>query len=107
MDRHWSGSAGQHGEQETRYDARRRVVWVLGNEYAVPSDGRALVVLIDENGRGGGAPFVAARTVVAPVLTDPMIESLAESRAWTAVLEGDLEVRAFMSEATDVRGSRS
>lgn len=46
----WSGSSGPQGEWETLYSPDRRVVRVLGREYALPEDGRTLMLLIDETG---------------------------------------------------------
>ncbi len=78
---HWSGSAGQHGEQETLYHPGRRVVRVLGKEYALPADGRTLVLLIDEDSSAGRAPRVTVRTIAAPMLPRPSINLSLDSAA--------------------------
>jgi hypothetical protein len=111
MGRHWAGSAGLHGEQETRYDVERRVVRVLGRDYPVPRDGQTLVLLVDEGRRAKRMPPVVVRTVVAPLVrrpeyeatqdreadADQVHEAMVESHAWAAAMETDPEVRAFMT----------
>lgn len=111
MGRHWAGSSGLNGEQETRYDVERRIVRVLGREYPVPRDGTTLVLLVDEGRRAKRMPPVVVRTVVAPVVrsrefegaqdreadADQVHDAMAESQAWAAALETDPEVRAFMT----------
>lgn len=109
----WSSTSGEHGEQETLYSRHRRVVSVLGKKYALPTDGRALVLLIDEGGSTGAKPSVTVRTVVAAkVPRRPIGRSLGpdsfgrqradahdeEIKAWTGALESDPDVRAFMGE---------
>jgi hypothetical protein len=101
---HWAGSAGPHGEQETRYHTTRRVVRVLGRSYPAPSDGRTLVLLVDEGRPDGGSP-VEVHTVVTPVLTQARpgdVEQsnhapVMESQTWATALETDPYVRAFMT----------
>ncbi len=110
----WGGSAGLHGEQETLFHARRRVVRVLGREYSLPSDGQTLVLLVDENSGASAAPSVSRRTIRAPILARSSIDHAqepatgerqlnvdAEQKAWAAALQSDPEVRAFMAPAND------
>jgi hypothetical protein len=88
-------------------------VSVLGKKFALPTDGRALVLLIDEGGSTGAKPSVIVRTVVAAkVPRRPIDRSLdpesvgrqwadahgEELKAWTTALQSDPEVRAFMGE---------
>jgi hypothetical protein len=109
---HWAGSSGAHGEQETRYSAERRAVRVLGREYRAPTDGRTLVLLVDEGVRANRRPPVVVRHVIAPVVRHPAREPTharsvdadqphhlvaLESQTWAAALETDPQVRAFMS----------
>jgi hypothetical protein len=109
----WASTSGEHGERETLYSRHRRVVSVLGKKFALPTDGRALVLLIDEGGGTGAKPSVTVRTVVAPkVARRPIDRSLdpesfgrqradahgEEMKAWTAALQSDPEVRAFIGE---------
>jgi hypothetical protein len=109
----WNSTSGEHGEQETRYSPHRGVVRVLGKKYAVPTDGGTLVLLIDEGGSTGAKPIVTVRTVLAPrVPSRPIDRSLdpesvgrqradaheEEMKTWTAALQSDPEVRAFMGE---------
>lgn len=104
----WSGSWGPNGEQETLYNPERKVVRVLGREYALPEDDQTLVLLIDENGGPGGSPTVRVRALRAPVLPYPSIDTslcgeqadgaLAEQQpGWMAFLQQDPEVQAFMT----------
>ena len=110
------GSAGANGEWETLYNRERRVVRVLGREYALPVDGRTLVLLVDEGGTAGAAPTVRVRTVLVPSLpraptAPPFDGAAAGSEApaaaierygtWRAALRSDPEVRAFMDDAGD------
>jgi hypothetical protein len=104
----WSGSSGPDGEQETLYSSERKMVRVLGREYALPEDGRTLVLLIDENSGLGGSPTVKVRALRAPVLPYPSIDaslggeqpagaSSEEHPGWWVFLQQDAEVRAFMT----------
>jgi hypothetical protein len=115
----WSGSAGERGEQETLYHSERCVVRVLGREYALPPDGRTLVLLIDERS-STGAPSVTVRTLSVPTMLRPPVDMRAdpatleqqkaeaagqEHAAWAAALRADPEVRAFMAERDDDSGA--
>jgi hypothetical protein len=106
----WNRSAGLHGEQETLFHVRRRVVRVLGREYPLPPDGRTLVLLIDEAGNGRAAPSVTLRTMTAPMLARPSMDhrleptgerlpydGFVEQKVWAAALRSDPEVRVFMA----------
>jgi hypothetical protein len=121
MHRYWAGSSGPLGEQDTRYDVERRIVRVLGREYPVPPDGRTLVLLVDEGTRANRRPLVVVRTVIAPVVRGPEVEStrdgasdadqrhqavMAESQAWVAALETDPDVRAFMGGSQRTSATR-
>lgn len=111
-ERGWSWSAGDDGAHATLYHRQRRVVQVLGTEYALPASDLTLVLLIDGRGGVGDAPTVAVRTVPAPTAppwaADPSLsraeqaarfgEALdRERQLWTAALEADAEVRAFLA----------
>jgi hypothetical protein len=94
----WSGSSGEHGEQETLYHAGRGVVRVLGREYALPTGDRTLVLLIDEHG-ADAAQAVSRRVVIAPVVPRRAGEEPpARPGMWAELLQDDPDVRAFTAQ---------
>ena len=105
----WTGSSGPYGEQETLYNPERRVVRVLGKEYPLPSDGRMLILLIDELQRRRGRASVVIRLLNVPASTrepaswidsdyGPDEYRLEESGGWLTALQDYPEIRAFMTE---------
>ena len=81
----------------TRYHPRRRVVRVLGRSYPVPSDRRALLVLIDRADGVGGRPVVTTRTVPCEprALGEEMWPQL---EVWRRVVRDDPVAGAFIAE---------
>jgi hypothetical protein len=113
----WTGSAGPNGERATLFHPARRVVRVLGREYALPGEGSTLVLLIDESGGRSGRADVRLRTMRAPTIPHPPPEPSLEGAAsgeplpdppagvqehdvWAAALREDPEVRAFFADGS-------
>ncbi len=107
----WTGSSGPYGEQETRYNPERRVVWALGSEYPLPSDGRTLVLLIDES--AGGRPIVRTQKLDLPPVPRPSIQAAVqaidqedtwaddswdETSTWRSLLAQDPMIREFIAD---------
>jgi hypothetical protein len=95
----WAGTAGEHGEQETLYSRYRRVVRVLGKDYALPPDDRTLILLIDEAGSPDGPIVTSHLLSVPPLPRSQQGESDAPpgQSVWAAFLRRDPEVSAFMA----------
>jgi hypothetical protein len=92
----WSGAAGGDGEQMTLYHSERRVVRVLGRDYPLPSDGRTLLLLIDEG--AVGVPPITIRMVTCPVQPRDRVDEDGPHAVWAdSVLRNDPEVRTFMA----------
>lgn len=94
------------------YNGERRVVRVLGREYPLPSDGAALLLLIEESRDGETPPAVTVRALPAPVHPRSEIDrtldkparlalmsaaSRAEHETWARVVRSDPAVRAFLA----------
>jgi hypothetical protein len=95
----WSGAAGGQGEQMTLYHSERRVVRVFGRDYALPPDGRTLVLLVEEGAVGG--PAISIREVTVPVQPHSRVDEDGPHAVWNSVLRSDPEVRTFMAEWWD------
>jgi hypothetical protein len=95
----WAGTAGEHGEQETLYSRHRRVVRVLGRDYALPPDDRTLILLIDEDG-SPTAPTVTSRLLSVPPRPRSQqgpFDAPPGQSVWAVILRKDPEVSAFMA----------
>jgi hypothetical protein len=92
----WGGAATGDGDQLTLYRARQRVVRVLGRNYPRPTDGRTLVILVDEG--AVGRPAVTSRAITVPVQARSRVDEAPPPGVWDPILRSDPEVRAFMAE---------
>ena len=107
----WSGAADFGGPNEVAYSRTRRVVRVLGREFALPPDGQTLIVLVDDN---DGEPTFTERTVpseaVANVRVDPSLDKKTngarmtaahrvQHATWDRLLRSDPTTLAFLERA--------
>ena len=110
----WSGASDGGGAREVLFSAHRGLVRVRGQDHALPSDGRALVLLVTEGADGSDAVSVDVHTMEAPAHpiwdVDPalpkrenlkrMSEVTRSSRdAWRASVGRDPVVGAFLRAA--------
>lgn len=107
----WMGSAGVDGEQETLFHARRRVVRVLGRDFAMSSDGPPTILLVDETPTTPEAPRVvqtlargslSARPFLKisrqfPIDSEPSLFADAwQQRVWDEFVAAEPDIRTFM-----------
>jgi hypothetical protein len=111
----WAGSAGENGENEVLFHSRKGVVRVLGRQFQLPTDGRTLILLVDEDGLPPGAePEFTVYSIENPVVPHPLYKpSLDKSfilerfndshreagRAWHSALHNDPVVSAFLGRS--------
>jgi hypothetical protein len=63
----WDAASDLGGPREVLHSGSRRAVRVGGREYAFPTDGRTLVLLVDDQPTpGAGEPSVTVRAVTVP-----------------------------------------
>lgn len=114
----WSGARGDDG-REVLYHRERRVVRVLEREYALPSTGEALVLLIDEP-ELGCLPSIGVHALRAAMHVRPRIDrtldkpsrlelitaaARAEHEMWSEAIVAHPSVRAFLSGGSDDRAT--
>jgi hypothetical protein len=108
----WSGSADPNGENEVLFHRRNGVVRTRGRDFSLPTDGRTLVLLIDEEGMmPHGEPVITVHSMECPELPyfsmdrnmskaailKRMRESLGEeAKAMRLAVRNDPVVRAFL-----------
>jgi hypothetical protein len=107
----WSGGAGE-GEDQILYDSNRRVVRVRGREFALPTEGRTLILLVDEAGSPPRSePMFTMHSIEAPIVPhasyDPHLDksvNLAritashreEGKAWREAIRREPAVSEFL-----------
>jgi len=82
------------------FDGHRRRLRVLGRAYALPSRGRALVLVVDEEVRAGTGPRIAVRTVPSIPMPSATASRDAMAATLTAAVCADPDVRALLNAGT-------
>lgn len=108
----WSGASDGDGRREVLLHRERRVVRVREREYPLPSDGTALLLLIDDSHGDEAPPSVTVGALAAPVYARPEVDPTldkaarvklildarrAEHQTWDRAVSSDPAVRGFLA----------